>query len=132
MTRRPRIARTLPAREGDFMSRSDKPRNEREPRGELWVDRWILPALRELTLLPLVLVVVGHVVAFVAPTLIFALRDRSIGAQMAALGLIALTFGCVRFEVRRHGRPSLLSAWIGGTWLAALAAAWACSHYSLF
>ena len=88
MTRRPRIARTLPAREGDFMSRFDKPRNEREPRGELWVDRWILPALRELTLLPLVLVVVGHVVAFVAPTLIFAMRDRSIGAQLAAvLGL---------------------------------------------
>jgi len=97
------------------MSNSGRPRNEREPRGELWVDRWILPALRELTLLPLVLVVAGHVVAFAAPTLIFALRDRRIGAQMAVFGLIALTFGCVRFEVRRHGRPALLSAWIGGT-----------------
>ena len=114
------------------MSRSGKPGDEREPRGELWVDRWILPALRELTLLPLVLVVVGHVVAFAAPTLIFAMRDRKIGAQMAMFALIALTFGCVRFEVRRHGRPALLSAWIGATWLAAIAAAWACDRYSLF
>ena len=132
MTRRPRMGRTLPAREGGFMSRSGEPGGEREPRGELWTDRWILPALRELTLLPLVLVVAGHVVAFVAPMLIFAVRDRNIGAQMAVLGLMVLTFGCVRFEIRRHGRPALLSAWIGGTWLAALAAAWACNHYSLF
>jgi hypothetical protein len=114
------------------MSNSGEPNSEREPHGELWVDRWILPALRELTLLPLVLVVAGHWVAFVAPTLIFALRDRNIGAQMAVFALAALTFGCVRFEVRRYGRPALLSAWIGGTWLAAIAAAWACSHYSLF
>ena len=114
------------------MSNSGEPSGEREPRGELWVDRWILPALRELTLLPVVLVVVGHVVAFTAPMLIFALRDRRIGAQMAVLGLITLTFGCVRFEARRHGRPDLLSAWIGATWLTALAAAWACNRYSLF
>jgi hypothetical protein len=132
MTRRPRIARYLPAREGGFMSRSGEPGGEREPRGELWVDRWILPALRELTLLPLVLVVAGHVVAFAAPMLIFALRDRGIGAQMAVFGLVGLTFACVRFEVRRHGRPGLLSAWIGATWLAAIAAAWVCSRYSLF
>ena len=49
------------------MSSPDEPSDEREPHGELWVDRWILPALRELTLLPIVLVVVGHLVAVVAP-----------------------------------------------------------------
>jgi len=114
------------------MSRSDEPGDEREPHGELWVDRWILPALRELTLLPIVLVVVGHLVAFVAPVLIFALRDRSLGVQLAVLGLFALTFECVRFECRRHGRPDLLSAWTGATWLAAIAAAWACNRYALF
>jgi hypothetical protein len=130
--RQPRIARYLPASEGGFMSSSGEASDEREPRGELWVDRWILPALRELTLLPLVLVVAGHFVAFVAPMLIFAVRDRRLGAQMAVLGLMVLTFGCVRFEFRRHGRPGLLSAWIGGTWVAAIAAAWACSRYALF
>ena len=114
------------------MSDADEPGNEREPHGELWVDRWILPALRESMLLPIVLVIVGHIVAFTAPMLIFALRDRRIGAQMAVIDLAVLTFGCVRFEVRRHGRPGLLSAWIGATWLAAIAAAWACNRYSLF
>lgn len=107
-------------------------RSEREPRGEFWVDRWVLPALRDLALLPLVLVVIGHVVAFTAPTLIFALRDRSFAAQLALLGLLALSFACVRFEIRRQHRPGVLSAWLGATWLVALAAAWACNHYSLF
>ncbi len=78
------------------------------------------------------LVVVGHAVAFVAPMLIFALRDRRIGAQMAVFALITLTFGCVRFEVRRHKHPDLLSAWIGATWLTALATTWACNRYPLF
>jgi hypothetical protein len=114
------------------MSRSSGPGSEREPRGELWVDRWILPALREFTLLPIVLVVAGHLVAFVTPMLIFAVRDRRIGAQMAVFGLLFLTFSCVRFEIRRNGRPGLLSGWIGGTWLVALVVAWACNHYSLF
>jgi len=131
MTRRPRIAGYPCAHEGVFMSSPDEPSDEREPRGELWVDRWILPALREVTLLPIVLVVVGHLVAVVAPALIGALRDHEIGAQMAVFGLLVLTFGCVRFEVRRHGRPDLISAWIGACWLAAIAAAWACDHYSI-
>jgi MFS-type transporter involved in bile tolerance (Atg22 family) len=113
------------------MSSPDEPTDEREPHGELWVDRWILPALCELTLLPIVLVVVGHLVAIIAPTLINALRDHEIGAQMAVIGLMVLTFGCVRFEVRRHGRPALLSAWIGATWLTSIAAAWACNRYSI-
>jgi hypothetical protein len=114
------------------MPSSSEPGGEREPRGELWVERWILPALRDSSLLPLVLVIVGHVVAFSAPMLIFALRDRRLGAQMALFGLIALSFGCVRFELRRQRRPGPLSGWIGATWLAAIAAAWACNRYSLF
>lgn len=114
------------------MSNPDEPGNEREPHGELWIDRWILPAMRELTLLPLVLVVVGHLVAFMTPMLIFALRDRNIGAQLAVLGLFALSFECARFEFRRYGRPALLSGWIGATWLASIAAAWACNRYSVF
>ena len=106
--------------------------NEREPHGEFWVDRWILPAMRELTLLPLVLVVVGHVVAFVAPLMIGAIRDRTLGAQLGMFLLAVLTFECVRFEVRRHGRPDLLSAWVGATWITSIGVAWACNHYGLF
>lgn len=114
------------------MASSDEPGSDREPKGELWVDRWILPAVRESTLFPLLLVVIGHVVAFVAPALLFAVRDRQIGARLAVLALAVLTFGCVRFEFRRHRRPDLLSAILLATWLASGAAAWACDRYGLF
>ena len=114
------------------MASSDESSDAREPRGELWVDRWILPALRDTSLLTIVLVVAGHFVAFGAPMLVLALRDRRIGAQMAVLGLMVLTFGCVRFEIRQYGRPGLVSGWIGGTWLVALGAGWVANHYSLF
>ena len=114
------------------MSSSGEPGDPREPQGELWIDRWILPALRDLALLPIVLVFVGHVIAFAAPALIFALRDRKIGAQIAVFALVALSFAGVRFEFRRHGRPGLLSGWIGGTWLAAIATSWVCSRYAIF
>jgi hypothetical protein len=114
------------------MPSSYDPGSDREPKGELWVDRWILPAVRESTLFPLLLVVIGHVVAFTAPALLFALRDQQFGARVAVLALLVLTFGCVRFEVRRHRRPDILSAILLATWLASGAAAWACNRYGLF
>ena len=57
-------------------------------KGELWIDRYLLPAIREFTLLPLLLVVMGVVVAFIAPALVFGVRDRSIGS-MVSLAVIA-------------------------------------------
>jgi hypothetical protein len=111
---------------------SDETGSDREPKGELWVDRWILPAVRESTLFPLLLVVIGHVAAFVAPALLFAVRDRQLGAQVGVLALIVLTSGCVRFEIRRHRRPDLLSLILLATWLLSGAAAWACDRYGLF
>ena len=113
------------------MPSSKEPVSEREPEGELWVDRWILPAVRESTMFPLLLVVIGHVVAFVTPALLFALRDRQIGARVVVFALAVLTFGCVRFEIRRHRRPDVLSAILLATWLASGAAAWACNRYGL-
>jgi len=98
---------------------------------ELWIDRYLLPAIREFTLFPLLLVVIGHVVAFIGPALLFALRDRSFGAMLALFAIGVLTVQCVRFEVARYGRPDILSAIVGATWLASGAAAWACDHYHL-
>ncbi len=114
------------------MPHSDETGGDRQPEGELWVDRWILPAVRESTLFPLLLVVIGHAVAFIAPALLFAVRDRQFGAQVALFALIVLTSGCVRFEVRRHRRPDVLSAILLATWLLSGATAWACDRYGLF
>jgi hypothetical protein len=113
------------------LSQPQTPGTDREPEGELWIDRWILPAVRDLAMLPVLLVMIGHVVAFTAPAILFAVRDRSFGAQLALSGLLVLTFGCVRFELRRHGRPDVLSWILLVTWMASAAAAWACGHYGL-
>ena len=78
-------------------------------KGELWIDRYLLPAIREFTLLPLLLVVIGVVVAFVAPALVFGVRDRSFGSMVSLAVIAFLTVQCIRFEVGRHGRPDVLT-----------------------
>lgn len=113
------------------MSDSQEKPEEPLPRGDLWVDRFIYPALRESTLLPLWLVVIGHVVAFVAPALVFGLRDGSFAARIALLGLLFGTVECTRFEWKRRGRPDLISAMVYASWLLGGAAAWAADRYHL-
>lgn len=99
--------------------------------GELWIDRYVYPAVRESTLFPLLLVVIGHVVAFIAPALLFAVRDRSFASMIALFGITVLSVQCVRFEVARSGRPDVLSWILLATWLVSGATAWACDHYQL-
>jgi len=102
------------------------------PDGELWIDRYLLPAVREPTMLPILLVVIGHIVAFITPALLFAVRDRSFFAMVALFAIGVLTVQCVRFEVGRYNRPDVLSAILLATWVASGAAAWACDRYELF
>ena len=109
----------------------DSDSRDESANGELWIDRYLLPAIREFTLFPLLLVVIGHAVAFITPALLFAVRDRSFFSMVALFAIGALTVGCIRFEGGRHGRPDVLSAIVLATWLASGAAAWACDHYQL-
>ena len=98
---------------------------------ELWVDRYIISALREPTLGPLVLVVIGVVVAFIAPALLFAIRAGRVYSIMALLILGFGSFAIVRFDIGRHRRPAIFSKVIFATWLASCAGAWACDHWGL-
>ena len=100
------------------------------PAPELWIDRHLLPAIRDPALLPVVLVVVGHVVAFVTPALLYAMRERSIPSMLAIAAMAVLSAEVVRFEVRNR-RKLTLSRIVVGTWLAAVAAAFAANHYQI-
>lgn len=117
------------------MSESSK-FNDRLPdeasKEELWIDRYLLPALREPTLFTMLLVFMCHVVAFMAPALLFAVRDQSFGSMLALFAIGVLTVQCIRFEVGRHGRLGVLSAILLSTWLASGVAAWVCDHLQLF
>ena len=114
------------------MSESPPSQSERESEGELWVDRYLMPAIREPSLMPLVLVFIGHFVAFLAPLLLFAIRDRSFPSQLGLLLLMFLSYGPVRFEFGRRRRPYPLSWILLATWVTSGLTAWACDHYKLF
>jgi hypothetical protein len=82
-----------------------------------WADRWLLPFVRDSTLWPVLLVVVAHAAAFLAPALVFALRDRRLPAQAAVLLLAALTVRVVGGELRRRRRVGALNAVLLSVWL---------------
>jgi hypothetical protein len=89
---------------------------ERTPT-DSWVDRHILLYVREPTLGPVLFVVIGHVVAFLGPALLLAVRDRHT-LSTGVLVLSALATGAVIvWEVRRAHRPGALTAVLTVTWI---------------
>lgn len=100
--------------------------------GPHWVDRWILPFVREPTLWPVLVVVIGHAIALAAPLLLLAVRDGSGGAaaSLALLGLASLAIALL--ELRRRGRLGPLAGLLLTTWLLSAAAAWAADRFGIF
>ena len=68
---------------------SDRPRPEPAPRD--WIDRFILPFVREPTLWPVLIVLIAHAVAFLGPAMLFAVRDQGRGS-IAVLALLAALY----------------------------------------
>lgn len=94
------------------------------------VDRWILVFVREPTLWPVLLVVIGHAVALMAPLLLWALLDGH-GRSMVALGLLAaLSLAGVTWELRRRG-PGALTGLLASTWALSAGMAWLAHRYDL-
>jgi hypothetical protein len=112
------------------MSSASPSPEEPEPRD--WVDRFILPFVREPTLWPVLIVLVAHVVAFLGPAMIFAVRDGGRGSMAVLALLAALSALVVRFEWRREGRPSALTALTVTTWAASIAFAYLAHHTHIF
>ena len=109
---------------------SSPPPTEPEPRD--WVDRFILPFVRESTLWPVLIVLVAHVVAFVGPAMIFAVRDEGRGSMAVLAVLVVLSALVVRFEWRREGRPAALTALTAVTWVSSAAFAWLANRTHIF
>jgi hypothetical protein len=97
-----------------------------------WIDQHILTYVREPTLGPVLFVVIGHVVAFLGPALLLALRDRH-ALSAGVLGLCGLASAAVVvWEVRRARRPGALSAVLAVTWILSGALAVAAHRSGLF
>ncbi len=87
--------------------------------------------LRESTLWPLWIVLIGHVVAFVTPVVVFALRDRGL-PSLAALAILLVATGVrVRGDLSERGGVGLLTRVLLATWTLAGAAAWAAARWGV-
>jgi hypothetical protein len=75
-----------------------------------------MPFVRDPTLWPVLIVVIGHAVAFLAPILLLALRDGRGSAATALALLVVMSGGVVRSELHRVGRPGALSVVLLVTW----------------
>jgi hypothetical protein len=105
---------------------TDEPR--RGPEGP-FLERWVLPYLRDSTLWPILLVLVAHVVAFLAPLILWAARDGG-AASLATVGAFAaLTGAGFWLERRQRGGIGAFSALLVCTWLLAGALA-AVGHHT--
>jgi hypothetical protein len=106
--------------------------HQREARVESRLERWVMPFVRDPTLWPILVVVIGHVVAFVAPAMLLAVRDGRIGSWAVLLGLAALTVELLRAEPHPPRRPGPLGVVTLVTWLLSAGAAAAADHYGIF
>jgi hypothetical protein len=103
-----------------------------EPAPRDWVDRFILPFVREPTLWPVLIVLIAHAVAFIGPALLFAVRDGGRGWTVVLAGLALLSLGVVRFEWRRDHRLASLTAVTAITWAGSAAFAWVSHRTHIF
>ena len=97
------------------------PSDDEEPQG---VDLWIMPYLRDSALWPVLIVLIVHLVAFVAPALLFAIRDRRIGALVAISIVVLLSLRGVYWEIRNRKTFGAISWLIVVCWLSSFVAAY--------
>ena len=102
------------------------------PEAESRLEQVLLAFLREPMLWPVLVAVVGHAVALLAPLLLLALRERRLASLAALLLLLGLSALMSWRESRLRGRPSPLSGLLWTTWLLAGGAAWIADRYEIF
>jgi hypothetical protein len=98
-------------------------RDESELDEKSWDEQWLLPYVEDSTLWPVLVVVIAHAVAFVAPILLFAVRDGRATAMVATLGLGFLSVQTIRYELRRRQKVGALTWVLVITWVSSVAVA---------
>jgi len=107
---------------------------EDEPPRSAWppfIAQWVLPYLKEPTLLPVTLALLGHVVVVLAPLMLMLWRVGSLWAAVLLIAAAALSSFPIRWEWLDEGGPRGVSAVVVLTWLASVAAAVAGDHWGV-
>ncbi len=98
------------------------PREDNDPEMH-WVDRWVMPYVDDSMLWPVLIVIVLHAVAILAPALLMAIRDHRIPALLV---IAILLYGSVRaivWEVRRRDGAGAITGMLLVTWTLSVIAA---------
>ena len=96
-----------------------------------WFDRSVLPYLEESTRWPVLIVVLVHVAALLAPLILRSLRDRGVAAMAAMALLIVLSLRVFVGDSRRR-RFGPLSGLILVTWMLSAVIAYFADQWLLF
>lgn len=95
-------------------------------RGRSRVERALLPFLREPTLWPVLLAVLAHAVALVAPLIIIVWREPVFGWPLIGLLVLAgLSLAACGVDLRDRRRPGPVTGLLGVTWILCGVGAWA-------
>ena len=97
------------------------PLRDEEPQG---VDLWVMPYLRDSALWPVLVVLIAHVVAFVAPVLLYAVRDGRIGPRVAIGIVVLLSLRGIYWEIRSRKTFGAIAWLIVVCWLSSFVAAY--------
>ena len=96
-------------------------RESEDPQG---VDLWVMPYIRDSSLWPVLIVLIVHVVAFIAPLLLYAVRDQRIGPIIAMFFIAGMTLRGFRWEIRTRNEFGAISWLIVVSWIASFVAAY--------
>ncbi len=128
-----------PGKRPDLMAVAGSPVGKDSPRNDISAEdleagwqSWVMPYLEDSALGPVLIVIVIHVVAFMAPVILFAVVDRSIPAMAVNVWLIYLSYKLLRTDVAHHGSLGKISWLLIATWLLSFIAAYASVTTGLF
>jgi len=91
----------------------EDPRADQSPT----VERFIMHYLEDSALWPIVVVIIGHLVALASFTLLFAVRERRVSAALSTGILLWASFLALRWEYRRHRHLGIIALLLAITWL---------------
>ena len=101
-------------------------------RGRSRLERALLPFLREQTLWPVLVVLVIHFVAMVAPLLVLMLRDGNAWAGTGVATFAFATAACIGMDLRSRRRLGSVSGLLAIVWLLCVVGALAAARIGLF
>jgi hypothetical protein len=118
--------------EKDGKSAGSEPAAQGEPGNPSTFEEWVMPYVEDSTLWPVLLVVIVHMMAFIAPVMLLAVRDRLLGPFLTLGILGGLSVWVFVYDWRVRQRPGPFSWIVVSCWLGSLVMAYYADLHDFF